>query len=134
MLPVPPRLGVYPGPLLVAAGLGLLVALLFALPALARARSVAAATLLRDALARAARPSVTVLTAMAALLLCLVALAVLTASDRAIALVDGLSEDFHFSEQSQVTTPGGTLQLSRDITIPSVQYIELVPATATVPG
>jgi len=86
VLPVPPRLGVYPGPLLVAAGLGLLVALLFALPALARARSVPAATLLRDALARAARPSVTVLVAMAALLLCLVALAVLTASDRAIAL------------------------------------------------
>jgi len=86
VLPVPPRLGVYPEPLLVAAGLGLLVALLFALPALARARSVPAATLLRDALARAARPSVMVLTAMAALLLCLVALAVLTASDRAIAL------------------------------------------------
>jgi putative ABC transport system permease protein len=85
-LPVPPRLGVYPAPLLIAAGLGLLVALLFALPALARARSVPAATLLRDRVGGAVRPSPTVLIGMAALLLCLVALAVLTASDRAIAL------------------------------------------------
>ncbi len=86
VLPVPPRLGLYPVPLLVAAGLGLLVALLFALPALARARSVPAATLLRDGVAGAMRPSPTVIVGMAALLLCLVALAVLTASDRAIAL------------------------------------------------
>jgi len=86
VLPVPPRIGLYPVPLLVAAGLGLLVALLFALPALARARSVPAATLLRDAIMSAARPSAVVLIGMAALLLCLVALAVLTASDRAIAL------------------------------------------------
>ncbi len=86
VLPVPPRLGVYPEPLLVAAGLALLVALVFALPALARARSVPAATLLRDAVAGAVRPSVAVLAGMAALLACLVALAVLTASDRTIAL------------------------------------------------
>jgi putative ABC transport system permease protein len=85
-LPIPPRLGVYPLPLLVAAGLSLLVALLFALPALARARSVPAATLLRDALAPALRPSAAVLGGMGALVLALVALAVLTASDRNIAL------------------------------------------------
>ncbi len=85
-LPVPPRLGIYPEPLLVAAGLGLLVALLFALPALARARSVPAATLLRDALAPALRPTATVLAGMLTLVLALVALAVLTASDRTIAL------------------------------------------------
>jgi putative ABC transport system permease protein len=85
-LPVPPRLGIYPEPLLVAAGLSLLVALLFALPALARARSVPAATLLRDALAPALRPSAAVLAGMAALVLALVALAVLTATDRTIAL------------------------------------------------
>ncbi|MDH7975985.1 glycerol-3-phosphate acyltransferase, partial [Sphingomonas sp. AR_OL41] len=48
-LPVPPRLALYPLPLATAAALGLLVALLFALPALARARHVPAATLLRDA-------------------------------------------------------------------------------------
>ncbi|WBO23407.1 ABC transporter permease [Sphingomonas abietis] len=85
-LPVPPRLGLYPEPLLVAGGLGLLVALLFSLPALARARSVPAATLLRGVLAAARRPSWQIVVGMAALLAILVALAVLTASDRAIAL------------------------------------------------
>lgn len=85
-LPVTPQLGLYPVPLVVATGLGILVALLFALPALARARSVPAATLLRDALAPALRPSLIVIAGMAALLLALIALAVLTASDRTIAL------------------------------------------------
>ena len=85
-LPVPPRLALYPGPLATAAGLSLLVALLFSLPALARARSVPAASLLRDALASARRPSLAVLAGMAAVLGALVALAVLTASDRTIAL------------------------------------------------
>ena len=50
-LPVAPRLAVYPAPLATAAALGLIVALLFAGPALARARAVPAATLLREALA-----------------------------------------------------------------------------------
>lgn len=85
-LPVPPRLALYPGPLATAAGLSLLVALLFSLPALARARSVPAASLLRDALANARRPTYAVLAGMAAVLGVLVALAVLTASDRTIAL------------------------------------------------
>jgi putative ABC transport system permease protein len=84
-LPVPLAPGLYPRPLLVAAGLGLLMALLFALPALARARSVPAATLLRDAIAPALRPSARVLAGMTLLVLALLALAVLTASDRAIA-------------------------------------------------
>ncbi|WP_019832534.1 ABC transporter permease [Sphingomonas sp. PR090111-T3T-6A] len=85
-LPVPPRLAVYPVPLLVAAALGLLVALLFALPALSRARSVPAATLLRDSLAPLTRPSLATLAGMAALLAALIGIAVLTASDRSIAL------------------------------------------------
>jgi putative ABC transport system permease protein len=85
-LPVPPRLALYPVPLLVAAALSLLVALLFALPVLARARSVPAATLLRDAILPPRRPSLAVLAGMAALLALLVGLAVLTASDRSIAL------------------------------------------------
>jgi putative ABC transport system permease protein len=85
-LPVPPRLALYPGPLLNAAGLSLLVALLFSLPALARARSVPAASLLRDTIAAARRPSAAVLAGMATILASLVALAVFTASDRAIAL------------------------------------------------
>lgn len=85
-LPIPPRLALYPGPLTVAAVLGVLVALLFALPALARARSVPAATLLRDAILPARRPALVVLAGMALLLGLLIALAVLTARDRAIAL------------------------------------------------
>lgn len=84
-LPIPPRLSLYPAPLLVAAGLSLLVALLFSLPALARARAVPAASLLRDSLSPPHRPSAPVLLAMALILAALVALAVLTASDRTIA-------------------------------------------------
>lgn len=85
-LPVPPRLALYPVPLATAALLALLVALLFALPALARARDVPAATLLRDALAARRQPSGIVLGLMAILVAALVALAVLTASDRLLAL------------------------------------------------
>lgn len=85
-LPVRPHLALYPEPLLVAAALSLLVGLLFAVPALARARSVPAGTLLRDAILPIQRPSIAVLAGMAALLILLVALAVLTASDRTIAL------------------------------------------------
>lgn len=85
-LPVPPRLALYPLPLATAAALALLVALLFALPALARARHVPAATLLRDALAPTGWPSWRVIGAMLALVAALVALAVLTASDMLLAL------------------------------------------------
>jgi putative ABC transport system permease protein len=48
-LPVPPRMGFYPGPLLQAAAYGLLVAFAFALPPLARARRVGATALFRGA-------------------------------------------------------------------------------------
>jgi putative ABC transport system permease protein len=46
-LPVPPRLGIYPLPLAVSAAYGLLIALVFALPPLARTRTVPAAALFR---------------------------------------------------------------------------------------
>ena len=85
-LPVPPRLSLYPLPLATTAALGLLVALLFALPALARARHVPAATLLRDALAPGGWPSWRVIGIMAGLVAALVALAVLSASDMLLAL------------------------------------------------
>lgn len=84
-LPIPPRLALYPLPLATAALLGLIVALLFALPALARARRVPAATLLRDIAGNAARPSWRVAAMMALLVAALAALAVLTASDRMLA-------------------------------------------------
>ena len=69
-LPVPPRLALYPLPLATAAILALLVALLFALPALAPRR----------------RPALAVIGLMALVVAALVALAVLTASDRGLAL------------------------------------------------
>ncbi|WP_028967806.1 ABC transporter permease [Sphingomonas phyllosphaerae] len=84
-LPITPRLALYPLPLVTAAVLGTLVALLFALPALAQARRVPAATLLRDALADAGRPSWRVLAAMAALLGALVGRAVWSAADHLLA-------------------------------------------------
>ncbi len=85
-LPVPPRLALYPVPLFTAAALALLVALLFALPALARARHVPAATLLRDTVAARARSSRRVVAALLAIVAALTGLAVLTASDRILAL------------------------------------------------
>jgi len=50
-LPVPPRLGLYPGALALAALYGVLVALVFSLPALGRAARVPGAALFRDAVA-----------------------------------------------------------------------------------
>jgi len=85
-LPVAPRLALYPLPLATAAALGLLVALLVALPALARAREVPAASLLRDALAPRWLPGVPTLAGMVLLLGGLIALAVFTASDPLLAL------------------------------------------------
>jgi putative ABC transport system permease protein len=85
-LPIAPRLALYPAPLATAAVLGLLASLLFALPALARARAVPAATLLRDALAERRWPTKRVAAGMALLLAALVGLAVLTARDRPLAL------------------------------------------------
>ena len=85
-LPVRPRLDLYLQPLAIAAALSLLVTLLFTLPALARARSVPAAGLLRDTVATAARPGWRLMAGMAVLLGLVAALAVLTATDRTIAL------------------------------------------------
>ena len=85
-LPVAPRLAFYARPLASAAVLGILVALLFALPALARARQVPAAALLRGAVGAASKPSLSVIAAMGVIVALLVALAVLSASDRLLAL------------------------------------------------
>ena len=85
-LPVTPQLALYPLPLATAALMAGIVALLFALPALARARRVPAATLLRDeADGRGAAPW-RLLAAQAMLAAALVATAVLGASDRRLAL------------------------------------------------
>jgi putative ABC transport system permease protein len=84
-LPVQPRLALYLLPLITAALLALLVALLAALPALARVRSVPAATLLRDAVADTVRPSRRTLGAMAVLSAALAALAILSSRDPVLA-------------------------------------------------
>jgi putative ABC transport system permease protein len=55
-LPVPPTLALYPLPLLASAGYGLLIALVFALVPLARARTVPAASLFRGSLEPLRRP------------------------------------------------------------------------------
>ena len=55
LLPVEPRIGIFPGPLALAAVFGLLTALTFALWPLARARETPAAALFRDKVAPARR-------------------------------------------------------------------------------
>ncbi|WCT72001.1 ABC transporter permease [Sphingomonas naphthae] len=84
-LPVQPRLDLYPVPLLTAAALSAIVALLFALPGLARARRVPAATLLRDALAGGERLSWRVIGLMTGLIALLAVLAILTSTDKFLA-------------------------------------------------
>lgn len=54
-LPTPAQVGIYPGPLLLAAIFGLFSAAAFAVPPLARAREIAPASLFRDIVARAQR-------------------------------------------------------------------------------
>ena len=50
-LPMPPQLGVYPAPLLLAAAFGLLSAVIFAVPPLGRAQAIPPASLLRETVA-----------------------------------------------------------------------------------
>ena len=78
-LPVPPALAIYPLPLVTGAAYGILVAALFALAPLARARGVAAASLFRGGVEAAARPALPVIAGMAVLLAAIVALAIGTA-------------------------------------------------------
>jgi putative ABC transport system permease protein len=80
-LPVPPRLGLYPTPLLASAAYGLLIALTFAIMPLARARTIPAASLFRGSLEPLRRPAFGPL-AGALLSACLIAaLAILTARE-----------------------------------------------------
>jgi putative ABC transport system permease protein len=87
ILPVPPVLGLYPGPLLLAATYGLLIALCFALWPLGRAARIPGGALFREGLVpEATRPSATLIVVNAALALALVGLTVATAADRFFAL------------------------------------------------
>jgi len=87
LLPAPPVLRIYPAPLLLAAGYGLLTALAFALWPLGRAARIPGAALFRDALLpERTAPSWTLVAVNVALGLALVALTVVTATDRHFAL------------------------------------------------
>ncbi len=87
LLPAPPVLGIYPVPLLLAAGYGLLTALTFALWPLGRAARIPGAALFRDALLpEHTLPTKKLVAVNAALVLALIALTVATATDRHFAL------------------------------------------------
>jgi len=87
ILPVPPVLGLYPGPLLLAATYGLLIALCFALWPLGRAARIPGGALFRDGLMpEATRPSAGLIAVNAGLAVALVGLTVATAADRSFAL------------------------------------------------
>ncbi len=91
-LPIPPRMGVYPVPLALAAVYGLLTALAFALWPLGRAMEIPGAALFRDALQPSgARPRIALVGATIAAGLALAALIIATAENRffAIAFVGG---------------------------------------------
>jgi putative ABC transport system permease protein len=87
VLPVPPVLGIYAGPLLLAAAYGILIALCFALWPLGRAARIPGGALFRDGLMpEVARPALPLVAANAVLALGLVALTVASAADRPFAL------------------------------------------------
>lgn len=80
-LPVRPHFALHPLPLALAALYGLLIALLFVLAPLARARAVTAASLFRGGVETPAWPTPRVLAAMGATLAAIVALAIGTARE-----------------------------------------------------
>jgi putative ABC transport system permease protein len=87
ILPVPPVLGIYPVPLIAAAGYGLLTALTFALWPLGRAARIPGAALFRDALTPVrTRPSALLVLSNVGLVAALIALTVATSADRRFSL------------------------------------------------
>ena len=85
-LPVDPALGVYPGPLVLAAAFGALTSAVFSLPPLAAAARRPPVALFRDVEAAGERAGPAAILASAGLAALLAALAVATAPDRALAL------------------------------------------------
>ncbi len=81
VLPVQPSIALYPIPLIAAAAYGLLIALLFSLAPLARARAVTAASLFRTGVEGTTRPTPGVIAAMAAIAIMIGALAIFTARE-----------------------------------------------------
>mgnify|MGYP002780410121 CR=1 FL=1 len=87
VLPVAPGFALYPVPLVVSAIYGLLIAFAFALPPLARARTVPAAGLFRAVVEASARPDRRTAVFVTAAILAIVALAVGTAREPLFSLV-----------------------------------------------
>jgi putative ABC transport system permease protein len=81
LLPLPPGINVYPLPLIISALYGILIALAFALPPLARARTIPAAGLYRAVVEGNTLPERPILFAVSAAILAIIALAVATARD-----------------------------------------------------
>lgn len=86
-LPVAPRLSLFPIPLLVSGVYGLLIALVFALIPLARARTVPAASLFRGGLEPARRPGWRILLAVIVPAALIAALAISTAREPGFAAI-----------------------------------------------
>jgi putative ABC transport system permease protein len=84
-LPVPPRLALYWPPLLASAAYGLLIAAVFALVPIARARTVPAATLFRGDLERSRRPGWAVMAVVLIAAAAIAGLAIGTAREPAFA-------------------------------------------------
>jgi putative ABC transport system permease protein len=80
-LPVPPRLSLYPAPLAASAAYGLLIALVFAILPLARARNVPAASLFRGGLEPLRRPPLGAIVAAGVAASCIAALAIWSARE-----------------------------------------------------
>lgn len=87
LLPVTPSLSIFPGALALAAIYGLLIALLFSLAPLARARAVTPASLFRTGVEGASRPTGPVLAAMAVIAFAIAALAISTAREPMFAAI-----------------------------------------------
>ncbi len=86
-LPVPPQLGLHPIPLLIAAVYGGLVAVMFALAPLARARGVAAAALFRGGVETLPPPSRGVIAIIVVAALGIASLAIATAREPDVAAI-----------------------------------------------
>jgi putative ABC transport system permease protein len=87
VLPVPPVLGIYPGPLVLAAGYGLLTALAFSLWPLGRAARIPGSALFRDAMIpQRTRPSPLLMAANTGVVAALIGLTIATSADRHFAL------------------------------------------------
>ena len=133
VLPIPFRAGVYPWPLALAAGYGLLVGLAFALWPLARAREVMPAALFRDLVAPARRwprPGYVVATIAAFVALAVIAIATTDERRFAVWFVVGAAGSFVAFGALAAAVAAITRRLQR----PRLPYLRLALANLYRPG